>query len=99
MPDPFGSTAEPLAGGDRALAAAHPDLPARQRRAPAGLRRDGEVPAGPPLARPGSLLRVLPRRQRRRRGREPPDGLDRPRRQALAAERRVTRIAGGGPGV
>src|SRR5207237_4026485 len=93
VPDRFRATAEPLSGRRRALAAAHPYLSARQGRAPAGLRRDGNAPAGPPLARPGSLLRILPRRQRRRRGREPPDGLDGPRRQAPAAERRVTRIA------
>ena len=36
------------------------------------------------------LLRVLPRRQRRRARRQPPDRLDRPRRQAHPAERRVT---------
>src|SRR5439155_16321886 len=61
VPDRFRSTAGSLAGGDRALAAAHPDLPARPGRTPAGLRRDGEVPARPPLAGSGPLLRVLPR--------------------------------------
>src|SRR5207245_3201505 len=96
VPDWVRGTAEPLAGRRRALAAAHPDLSARQGRAPAGLRRDGNAPAGPPLARPGSLPRILPRRQRRRRGREPPAGLDGPRRQAPAAEPPVTPTQGGG---
>ena len=36
-----------------------------------------EVPGRPALARPHPLLRVLPRRQRRRARREPPDRLDR----------------------
>ena len=55
-------------------------LPARRERPPAGLRRLGEVPGRPALARPDPLLRVLPRRQRRRPRRQPPDGLDGPRR-------------------
>jgi hypothetical protein len=42
----------------------------------AGLRRHGKVPDRSPLARLVALLRVLPRRQRRRDWREPPDGLD-----------------------
>ena len=71
---------------------ADPDLPARpfdeQGRRPATcLRRHGEVPDRPPLARPHSLLRILPRRQRRRAGRKPPDGLDRSGRQADPALR------------
>ena len=44
-----------------------------ERRAPAGLRRDREVPDRPALARPDPVPRVLPRRQRRRARREPPD--------------------------
>ena len=48
-----------------------------ERRPPAGLRRDAEVPGGPALARSHPVLRVLPRRQRRRPRRQPPDRLDR----------------------
>ena len=55
-------------------------LPARRERPPAGLRRHGEVPGRPALARPDPLLRVLPRRQRGRPRGQPPDGLDGPRR-------------------
>ena len=50
-------------------------------------RRSRPIPTG--ATRP--LLRVLPRRQRRRDRREPPDRLDRPRREADPAERRMTR--------
>ena len=42
----------------------------------------GQVPVRPALARPDPLLRVLPRRQRRRPRRQPPDRLDGPRRPA-----------------
>ena len=41
-------------------------VPARRRRAAAGVRRDREVPDRPALARPDPVPRVLPRRQRRR---------------------------------
>ena len=41
-----------------------------------GLRRDREVPGRPALARLRPVLRVLPRRQRGRPGRQPPDRLD-----------------------
>ena len=58
------------------------DLPARTGRAAAGLRRDREVPERPALARPDPVLRVLPRRQRRRPRRQPPDRVDRPDRAA-----------------
>ena len=54
-----------------------PHLPARRTRPAARLRRHGEVPVRSPLARPHPLLRVLPRRQRRRARRQPPDRLDR----------------------
>ena len=37
---------------------------------------DTQVPGRSALARPAAVLRVLPRRQRRRAGREPPDRLD-----------------------
>ena len=42
----------------------------------AGLRRHAQVPGRPALARPDPVLRILPRRQRRRPGRVAPDGLD-----------------------
>ena len=59
-----------------------------------------EVPDRPALARPPPLLRVLPRRQRRRPRRQPPDRLDRPRRHAHPALRppRWPAVPGGGPG-
>ena len=57
-------------------------LPARRERPPPGLRRLGEVPGRPALARPDPLLRVLPRRQRGRPRSQPPDGLDGPHRGA-----------------
>ena len=44
----------------------------------AGLRRHREVPGRSALARSDPVLRVLPRRQRRRARRQPPDGVDRP---------------------
>ena len=87
---PTGSGREMTWGGRRgAVAPAHPDFPARTRTATAGARRNGSVPDGPALAGPGAVLRVLPRRRRRGRRREPSDRLDRARREAAAAERRV----------
>ena len=53
------------------------DLRAGRGRPAPGLRRHGALPAGPALAGPDPVLRVLPRRQRRRHRREPSDGLDR----------------------
>ena len=52
-------------------------LSTRRGRPAAGLRRNSEVPGRPALARPDPVLRVLPRRQRRRPRREPSDRLDR----------------------
>ena len=60
-------------------------------RAPAGVRRDREVPDRPALARPAAVPRVLPRRQRRRHRREPPDRLDRDGGAAVPARRRAAR--------
>ena len=48
-----------------------------EQRPAAGLWRHGEVPVRPALARPPPVLRILPRRQRRGAGRQPPDRLDR----------------------
>src|SRR5262249_22185393 len=46
---------------------------------------------GRALGRPDPLLRVLPRRQRRRARRKPPDGLDGAGGEAAAAERGIAR--------
>jgi hypothetical protein len=51
-------------------------------------------PDRPALARPAPVLRVLPRRQRRRHQRLAPDGLDGPGGQAPPAERRMTMLPG-----
>ena len=51
-------------------------VPPRRATAAAGLRRHEAVPGGPALAGPDPVLRVLPRRQRRRSRRVPPDRLD-----------------------
>src|SRR5439155_66808 len=77
---------------------AAPSLPAAPGWAATGPRRRREMAHGPPLAGPRALLRVLPRRHRRRHRREPPDGLDRPRGQAPPTERRVTGRARVGDG-
>ena len=66
--------------GRRAVA----HVPARGGRQAAGVRRDGDVPGRPALARSDPVLRVLPRRQRRRPGRVAPDGLDGRDRHAAA---------------
>ena len=57
-------------------------LPARRGGTPAGLRRLGEIPERPALARSDPVPRVLPRRQRGRSRGQPPDGLDRPHRSS-----------------
>src|SRR5262249_34395785 len=54
-----------------------------------GLR---DLPAGSSLEGPRPLLRVLPRRQRRRHRRQPPDRLDGARRQAPPAERPLSML-------
>ena len=57
------------------------DLPARPRRAQAPASGESEAAEPPGLARQSDLQRVLPRRQRRRDRRLPPDRLDRPDRR------------------
>ena len=52
-------------------------LPEGPGRPAPGLRRRRQVPGRPALARLPAVLRVLPRRQRGRPGRQPPDRLDR----------------------
>ena len=55
------------------------DLHPRRPGPPSRLRRREEIPGRPALARSHPLLRILPRRQRRRPRRLAPDRLDRPR--------------------
>ena len=71
--------------GDRPAAREH--VPARRERTASGVRRNREVPERPALARPDPVLRVLPRRQRRRARREPSDGMDRAHRPAARSLR------------
>ena len=66
---------------------AHRHLPARRARPATRLWRHGEVPVRSALARPHPLLRILPRRQRRRAWCQPPDRLDRARGQMHSAFR------------
>ena len=67
-------------------------VPRRRAGAPAGVRGHREVPDRSALARPAAVPRVLPRRQRRRPGRQSPDRLDRgPWRCCFALRRRVDR--------
>ena len=73
--------------GDLRSPAAH--FPARRARPASGVRRHGTVPEGPALARLHSVPRVLPRRQRRRPRRQPPDRVDGPGRRARADLRTV----------
>ena len=80
VPDRLREPHDALRGREGDLPAPLEHLPARRERPPAGLRRRGEVPGRPALARPHPLLRVLPRRQRGRPRGQPPDGLDRPHR-------------------
>ena len=65
-------------GGPRNLPPADRHISPRSQRTTAGVRRYSQVPGRSALARPDSFLRILPRRQRRGVGRQPPDGMDRP---------------------
>ncbi len=89
-PTGSGQMHDAVGGRRRAVAAAVAHLPARRRRPAAGVRRHRDVPERSALARPDSVPRVLPRRHRRRPRRQPPDRLDGARRQAAAAEWRMT---------
>ena len=80
VPDRLGPDDEPLRSEQGAREPSRPHLPARREGPPAGVRRRGEVPDRSALARLHPVLRVLPRRQRRRARREPSDRLDGPRR-------------------
>ena len=77
MPYRFREDDEPLRGEQRDRRPAHPDIHPRRAWPAARLWRHGEVPERSPLARSHPLLRVLPRRQRCRAGRQPSDRLDR----------------------
>ena len=70
----------------------------RRARPASRLRRHGKVPVRSSLARPHPLLRVLPRRQRRRARRQPSDRLDRGRGQMHPAFRPPGSQAGPGGG-
>ncbi len=82
---------EPVPGRRRAVTAPVRNLPERRPGPAAGLRRRAQVSGGSALARSAAVLRVLPRRQRRRAGRQPSDRLVRCRRQSDAAVRHDVR--------
>ena len=89
VPDRFGSDDDARRGRGRDLAPPVAHLPARRRRATAGVRRRGALPGGSALARLRALPRILPRRHRARRRGQPSDRMDRTGGQTAAAERRV----------
>ena len=66
-----------LRGGQRDLQSPAGHLPARWGRPASGVRRYGKIPERSAVARLHSVLRVFPRRQRRRSGRQSPDRVDR----------------------
>ena len=79
-PTGSGTRDDALRGRRGDLSSPRVDVPARRERTTPGVGRRGEVPDRPVVEQPAPLLRVLPRRQRRRCRREPPDRMDRPRR-------------------
>ena len=83
MPDRIGQRDEPAGGlrGDRPPPGL--DLPARRGRPPARVRRDRALSVRSELERAAPVPRVLPRRQRGRPRRQPPDRLDGPGRAAV----------------
>ena len=87
----FGQPDDPVRGGQGDLRPPGEHVPDRRARATAGLRRHREVPDRRALARPGAVLRVLPRRQRGRARRLAPDRLDRCGRPAHPVVRRARR--------
>ncbi|MFA1627634.1 hypothetical protein ACDY96_34390 [Rhizobium mongolense] len=78
---------EPLPGRRRTHAPLVGHLPAGTGQDKARVRRSCKVPGRPLLARLSAVLRILPRRQRRRAWRKPPDGLDRVHRSGDASVR------------
>ena len=102
VPDRLGPADDAVRGGPGDLAAGWPAIFLRDDsgRRPVYGGVD-QVPGGSALARPDLVPRVLPRRQRRRAGRQPPDRLDRGGGQADPAVRvprpRRTSSAGAAP--
>ncbi len=76
-----------VAGELRSVAAADQAVHARRRWPAAGAWAPGQVPDRSALEGPDPVPRVLPRRHRRRPGRQPPDRLDRAGGQADPAAR------------
>ena len=72
-----------------ALEAVARAVPARRVREPAGARWRAPLREGPGVPRPGPVLRVLPRRQRKGPRRQPPDRLDGAGAGGAAGRRRV----------
>ena len=94
VPDRIRHDDEPVRSREGDFRSSDADLPARCQRTPAGVRRHREVSERSSLARPGPLLRVLPRRQRRGARRESPDRVDRSRGDADPVVRAARREEG-----
>src|SRR5262249_26488717 len=92
VPDWLGKPHAALGHRRRTVAPADGDLSPRRRRPTACPRRIRDLPGRSALEGPRPLLRVFPRRQWRWHRREPPDGLDRARRQAPPAERSLSML-------
>jgi hypothetical protein len=73
----LGQDDDVVGSGRRNLAAYVAHIPARRRRPETRPRRRGEVPTRSVLARSRALLRIFPRRQRRRDRRKPSNRMDR----------------------
>src|SRR5947209_6717464 len=89
VPHGFGADDDSVGSRCGAFAQTLAHLPSRRRRPPPRLRRLAQVSGRHALARPPSLLRILPRRQRRWIRCFAPDGLDWTRRETLTTERRM----------
>ena len=87
MPHRVGEDDEPLRGEQGDCRPPHQHLHPRRTGPASGVRRHREVPDRSALARLHPFPRVLPRRQRRRVGRQSPDRLDGARRHAHRALR------------
>src|SRR5581483_5237614 len=77
MPNRLGPVHDAVSGRRRAVESPGRSVPARSRRPPPGLRWRAQVHRRSELEEPHPVLRVLPRRQRGRPGRQPPDRMDR----------------------
>ena len=80
--DRFGQVDEPVRGGPGNCQSANRDLSARWVWPAAGVRRYGEISDRSAVERLHPVLRIFPRRQWRGPWSQPPDGLDRCRREA-----------------